>query len=147
MKKFLKLFRLSDLCLAIGFIFFLFFLLSGYQLMDQYKGPIGVWFPIWVYAIFFGIIALSWGYYIFLEIKAGYSPKRYINIIFIFLAVFAVIVIFLQPIHISEDVICRMVNEVGDCFFRNISTICTRAAMTRMKMIVFMKSMPRGART
>ena len=88
--------------------------------MDQYKGPIGVWFPIWVYAIFFGIIALSWGYYIFLEIKAGYSPKRYINIIFIFLAVFAVIVIFLQPIHISEDVICRMVNEENTAIYPGI---------------------------
>ena len=119
-KEFLKLFKLSDLFLAIGFVPFIFFLINGQELMQQSTGKIEVGFPIWIYIIFFVIIMVSWGYYLFFEFKDGYKPKRYVTIIFIFLMFYSMLVVFIQPAHFSKEVICRVTNDANQELFPGI---------------------------
>lgn len=119
-KDFLKILKLSDFLFLLGFIPFIFFLVGGKDLMQMSTGTIEVMFPIWVHAILFAISLVAWGYYLLLELKAGYGPKRYISILFIFLIVFSLITIFVQPVHFSQDVVCRLVNPINEGIYPGI---------------------------
>ena len=119
-KELLKLFKLSDLLLLIGFIPFIFFLINGQLLMQQSTGKIEVAFPIWVYFIFFGVTLISWSYYLILEFKEGNKPHKAISFIFLGLILFSIIVIAVQPTRFSSDVICRLVNGNNEKLFPGI---------------------------
>lgn len=119
-KEFLKIFKLSDLFLFLGFIPFIFFLIFGQELMQQNTGLIQVLFPIWVYIIFFIISLISWAFYIYLEYKEGNKPNKWITFIFLFLIIYSNIVIFIQPTHFVEDVVCRIVNEANERLYPGI---------------------------
>ena len=104
--------RLSDLLFVIGFIPLAIFLIFG-QLFMQYPNPDEVDLKLWAIIPLFIVLIGSWGAYIVLEYRRGNKVNRYINAIFIFVALWGVIGILSQPINHSIDMI-KSTNEPGD---------------------------------
>ena len=130
-QKLKPLFRLSDLFLFIGFLPFAIYLIFG-QIFMQHSNPSEVALPLWLAIILFVIAMGCWGFYLFLEFKKyDNAPKRCVTYIFIFIALINIIAIIVQPEMVTNDVICRNVNDASiGRYIGEVVTVSTPVSVT-----------------
>lgn len=104
-------FRLSDLFFFVGFISLAVFLIFG-QLYMQFPDPNDLALKTWAFIPLFIILVVSWGTYVYLEYKIGNKTPRCVNIVFIILAILAIISIVIQPHDFSIDFISSEGNRL-----------------------------------
>lgn len=103
---------LSDLFLAIGFLFFIPFAAFSWQFMVT-AVPNLVPFKMWMMIVCFVISSSCWGAYFFLEIRKGRLKNNIFFWLYIFFAIMSLVSVLVQPTDSSVVVEAKFVNGVS----------------------------------
>lgn len=97
---------LSDLFLAIGFLFFVPFAAYSWKFMVTFD-PSTLFLKNWMIIVLFTVSFICLGIYIGLEFKKGNITNKWFFWIFIFFAIMSVVTVLVQPNHSVVEVVCR----------------------------------------
>lgn len=115
---------LSDLFLAVGFLFSVIFYAFAWWFMVT-DNPNDVPCPPWLIITCFSGVSICWGIYFYLEIKKGNIRNSLSTWLFILFVVWGFVGVLVQPRDFSIDVVVRAVNEGNAGLNANVGDIVT----------------------
>ena len=110
---------LSDLFLAIGFLFSVPFYAFAWQFMVTTDAST-LFFKDWMTITCGSITVICWGIYFYLQIKKGNIKNDIITWLFVFFAVTSVVGVLVQPSHFSIEEVARHVTDFSHEFFPGV---------------------------
>ena len=110
---------LSDLFLAIGFLFFVPFAAFAWKFMVT-PDPSTIILKDWMIIACFTISALCWAAYFYLEIKKGNIKNNIFTWLFVFFAVMSVVSVLVQPADSVAYVEAKFVNGLSEQYYPGI---------------------------
>lgn len=120
-KNYLKTLELglSDLLLAIAFIFSVPFFAFAWKFMVT-PNPADVFFKIWMMIVCFSIAAISYIGYFILEAKKGNLKNNAFLWIFLFLTILGLVAVLVQPTTVTNVIECKHVNSHSTDMFPGV---------------------------
>ena len=110
---------LSDLFLAIGFLFFIPFAAFSWKFMVT-SDPSTILFKGWMIITCFILSASCWGIYFYLEIKKGNVKNNVFTWLFVFFAIMSLVSVLVQPTDSTAYVEAKFVNAISEQYYPGI---------------------------
>ena len=132
---------LSDLLLAIGFIFSVPFYAFAWKFMVT-PDPANVFFKPWMMIICFIVTAVCWVSYFVIEAKKGNLKNNAFLWIFVFLTILGLVGVLVQPTTVSNLIECKHVNShsidmYGDVHVGDMVTVSYTISPTHRLFFAF----------
>ena len=111
---------LSDLLLAIGFVFSVPFYAFAWKFMVT-PNPAEILFKNWMMIICFACTAICWTEYFYLEIKKGRLKNNAFLWVYVFLTILGFIGVLVQPKTISNVIEVKHVNDITKQYYGEVA--------------------------